>query len=353
MKSKKSWLYLLLPILALNIGLWAYFIYRQPEEPASKSDKLACDVKGFRRQGFRFTKPLLMLDRSCDDPSLEPLRQKLLSYANDARAKGMADKISIYFRMLDNGINLSVNEDSYSPGSLMKIMTLITYLKDAETDKGLLSKEVLFNTRFSGMPAPVILGSRGAEFGKSYTVDELLDFMITESDNNATALLNSSIDMKVYNDVLSALNLPIPDPRQSDYPLTTETMSRFFRLLYNSSFLSPQMSDKALELLTRSSYRQGLLRYIGDKATVAHKFGEKNTDGYFQLHEGGIFFVGTADYVLIVMTKGKDQSGLADVLADVSRIVFEDVIVNYGTTASEAGMLTLDKRVPGTLRVKQ
>jgi hypothetical protein len=71
------------------------------------------------------------------------------------------------------------------------------------------------------------------------------------------------------------------------------------------------------------------------------------------LHEGGIFFVGSTDYVLIVMTKGKDQSGLADVIADVSRIVFEDVVANYGTTASEGGMLTLDKRVPRPVMVKQ
>jgi len=317
-----------------------------------EKEKLACDVKGFRRQGFKFTKPLMMLDRACDDPSLESLRQKVVAISADLKAKGMADKISVYFRMLDDGRNFVVNEDAYSPGSMMKVVTLITYLKGAEYNPGLLKRKMTFNTRFTGMPTQLIEGARGLEQGTTYTVNELLDYMITESDNNATALLNNAIDMKVYNEVLDAINLPVPDIHQTDYPLTTESMSRFFRLLYNSSFLSPEMSDKALELLTRSRYHQGLTRYLSEKTVVAHKFGEKNNDGLFQLHEGGIFFNGSFDYVLIVMTKGKDQAKLADVLAEVSRLIYEDLYSKYGTSASQGGAITWQGKLPPSISAR-
>ncbi|MFM2134994.1 MAG: hypothetical protein RL021_394 [Bacteroidota bacterium] len=348
--TRKTLLYILVPAVAANMLVWFYlFREKSKDEPAVKQ-KLACDMKGFRRQGFRFTKPLLMLDRSCDDPSLEPLRLKVLSSIDQMRAKGMAEKISVYFRNVNDGRNFVLNEDAYSPGSMMKLMTMITYLKDAEGDPSLLKRKMVFNTRFTGMPVQVIEGSKGLVAGQSYTINELIEYMITESDNNATAMLNNSIDMKVYNTVLEALALPVPDPHQTDYPLTTESMSRFFRLLYNASFLSPEMSDKALELLTRSSYHNGLIRYLPDDIIVAHKFGEKNNDGLFQLHEGGIIFNGTNDYILIVMTKGKDQSQLADVLAEISRLVFEELHPAYGTSASSGGALTLrSSRTLGTV----
>lgn len=333
--TRKLIFFLLVPAIAANALVWWYFF--QDKTPAAEKPKMACDVKGFRRQGFRFTKPLLMLDRACDDPALEPLRLKVNSSVEEMRAKGMAEKISVYFRTLDNGRNFVINEDAYSPGSMMKMMTMITYLKHAEKDPSLLKRKMNFNMRFTGMPMQVIEVKKGLVPGQSYTINELLEYMITESDNNATAMLNNAIDMKVYNQVLEALALPIPDPRQPDYPLTTESMSRFFRLLYNASFLSPEMSDKALELLSRSSYHDGLLRYLPDDIEVAHKFGEKNSDGLFQLHEGGIFFNGVTDYVLIVMTKGKNQEQLADVIAEISRLVFENQYTDYRANVSGGG----------------
>lgn len=334
--------------ILLNAGLWFYFRTDQKEEPAK--EKLACDVHGFRRPGFKFTRPLLMLDRECDDPSLEPLRAKVQAYVDQQKAQGRCENASVYFRFLDTGRNFNINEAAYSPGSMMKIMTLITHLKMAENNPAHLQQKIVNNVQFTDMPHQEITSWKGLEKDKSYTVDQLLNAMIVESDNDATMLLNINMDVSIYNEVLEAISLPIPDPHQSDYPLTTETMSRFFRLLYNATFLSPEMSDKALELLTESHYRQGMVRDVSDRVTVAHKFGEKNLDGGFQLSEGGIFFTGSTDYVLIVMTKGKSQKELQNIIAEVSKLILEDLVANYGITSTHPGSLTdrsADSRVTG------
>ena len=111
-------------VILLNAGLWFYFRTDQPEQPVK--EKLACDVHGFRRPGFKFTRPLLMLDRECDDPALEPLRVKVQSYVDQQKAQGRCENASVYFRLLDTGRNFNINEAAYSPGSMMKIMTLIS-----------------------------------------------------------------------------------------------------------------------------------------------------------------------------------------------------------------------------------
>lgn len=338
--TKKFFLYFFVPAVFLNLFVWVYFFRTQNKPEEAKKELLACDVKGFRRQGFHYTKPLLMLDRACDDPALEPLRTKVLSFVDDAQQHGKVEKASVYFRLLDSGKNFIVHEDSYSPGSMLKILTLITYLKTEEKNPGTLRKRVLFSAPFANMPMQTVGNFNHVQVGKEYTIGELLECMIVYSDNNATALLNQRIDGAIYNQMLAALNLPIPSPTQTDYPLTTESMSRFFRLLYNSSFLDPELSDKALELLTKSEYNNGLTRYIGDKMSVAHKFGEKNIDGVFQLHEGGIFFTGSLDYVLIVMTRGKKQEAMADFIADVSKLIVDNLVSNYGISITKTAELT-------------
>jgi hypothetical protein len=338
-------------MVVVNVGVW-YFLFESQSEPIAESPKrVACDVRGFRRQGFKYTKPLLMLNRDCDDPMLDPLRDKVVSLLANRKNAGKLQTVSVYFRMLDTGRNFNTSDEKYSPGSLMKVLTLITYLKDAERDPKLLRQPITFDVRYDNIPSPLIPAAKSAEFGRVYTVEQLLDLMITQSDNNATALLNARIDMKVYNEVLAALNLSIPDPHQADYPITAEEYSRFFRLLYNSSFLSPQMSDKALELLTRCAYRNGLVRNLDTDFPVAHKFGERNVGNDYQLHEGGIFFNGTTDYLVVVMSRGSDQAALQDLLADVSQLVFSEMVANYGISPTSNPPMTMAAEKPATGRI--
>ena len=329
-KKRNLLIYGFLVLSVLNVGLW-YLVNTPKEKPVTaSSDSMSCDVHGFRRSGFKFTKPLLMLDRACDDPYLNPIRDKVLAFLATQKAQGVFESASVYFRMLDNGRSFNTSDENYSPGSMMKIMTLITYLKAAETNPQILNKRMTYAQQFSGMPKQEIAAQHEAIIGKSYSVDQLLSLMIRDSDNNATALLNSQINGDIYTEVLKALNLTIPDPKQTDYPINAENMSRFFRLLYNSTFLSPEMSDKALQLLTESNFQDGLNKYFKGKLTIAHKFGEKNIDGIFQLHEGGIFYTSNMDYLLIVMTKGKNQEQQKNLIADISKLVYTELVANYG-----------------------
>jgi beta-lactamase class A len=329
-KQKTTIVYLFFILLAVNAGLWYYYISKTAPVEVKQTVQTQCNVHGFRRAGYKYAKPLLMLDRECDDPFLNPIRDKVLAYLTDQKNQGNISSASVYFRLMDDGRNFNTSDEMYSPGSMMKIMTLITYLKSAEKNPQILNRRITYAQPYGGMPHQEIAAQQSAQLGKSYSVDELLSLMIRESDNNATVLLNSQIDGNIYNEVLKALNLPVPDPKQTDYPISAENMSRFFRLLYNASFLSPEMSDKALTLLTESNFKDGFMKYVAGKVMVAHKFGEKNTDGVFQLHEGGVFFTGNLDYCLIVMSKGKDQSKLETILADVSRLVYTELVTNYG-----------------------
>jgi hypothetical protein len=58
---------------------------------------------------------------------------------------------------------------------------------------------------------------------------------------------------------------------------------------------------------------------------VAHKFGEAGSAVEHQLHESGIFYLKGNPYLLTVMTKGPDVARLPEVIAKISKKVFENM----------------------------
>ena len=101
-------------------------------------------------------------------------------------------------------------------------------------------------------------------------------------------------------------------------------MAKFFRVLYNASYLSSLYSEYSLDLLTKSDFRQGVLQSIPSGTRVAHKFGERFTAGSdVQLHETAIVYRGSAAFVITIMTEGKNINDLSGVIGALSKICFE------------------------------
>ncbi len=280
--------------------------------------------RSVRNSDFSYTKPILYIENS-EASDLDILKQKINSYIQGELLNGTIISASVIFRDLNNARWMAINKDEfYSPGSLMKVPTMMTYLKQSETEAGLMDREIFFKQHFNAIPEQTITGPQLTE-GKKYKVKELLKYMIEYSDNDATALLNMNISFSTMQKLFTTLQLPVPDIRQPDYLIGVEDCSRFFMALYNGSYLNFQNSEFALEMMTNSAYRKGLTSGIDSSVTVAHKFGERNNNGEQQLHEFGIFYLNNQVYLLGVMTKGNDHEKLPAVIGGVSKIVFNEM----------------------------
>src|SRR5207253_2260870 len=98
---------------------------------------------------------------------------------------------------------------------------------------------------------------------------------------------------------------------------------KFFRVLFNASYLKGDDCEYALDLLSKSTYKEGLLGDIKVNFPVAHKFGERITNSSEQLHEVGIFY-DEKPYLLGVMSSGHDLKDLSLILSQVSQIVYQE-----------------------------
>ena len=164
--------------------------------------------------------------------------------------------------------------------------------------------------------------------GSLYTVRQGIEMMIRYSDNNSLNFLNHFISPVDYQTTFRDLKIPLTlNATEKNVMVNIESYSYFFRTLYNATYLNREYSEKALELLTQTNYKNGLVAGIPADVPVAHKFGSatisENGQTVNELHDCGIIYNPNHPYLLCIMTKSTQTiPQFEHVLAGVSKIVY-------------------------------
>jgi len=313
-------------IFSVGFGL-GWYIYSYRSQPAT--------LTTIRQNNpdYSFISPLLLAGISGQEPypEYQPLANTINAYVKKAESAKDATDISVYFRDLNSGRWTGVNEDDeYSPASMLKIAVMIACLREADADPAFLDKELYMEPQSVDLNIGEYYPPRSPIVtGQAYTVQQLIDDMIVNSDNNAEGLLTYAIGNAAINKVFQDLQLS--NPNSGDF-LSPRLYSRFYRVLYNSTYLSYAMSNETLQLLSQTNFTEGLVAGLPGSTTVSHKFGERTaltpTGGvdYRELHDCGIVYYPNDPYFICVMTKGSDFSKLQTIISDISGIVWTDVL---------------------------
>ncbi len=151
--------------------------------------------------------------------------------------------------------------------------------------------------------------------------------MIIYSDNNPSKLLAQNIKAPAFFRPYEELGLPLPTVENGEYYLRVKDYATFFRVLYNTSYLTREYSEKALRILAKSEFKDALVAGVPGNVIVAHKFGERIWEDTkeHQMHDCGIIYHPDAPYLLCVMTRGKSFDKLKKTIADISKLVYEEI----------------------------
>ena len=176
---------------------------------------------------------------------------------------------------------------------------MISLLMEEDKHPGFLDKKVRY-VSLSGYNENVPT----LEKGKFYTIRELIQSMVSRSDNIAYDLCWQMIEPSNFAKLFKDLNIkPYDIYHPSEYSLSAPEYSKFFRALYNAGFVSKKMSDFALRMLAESDFNLGLVKNMTDSFTVARKFGIRIGNSGTHLSEFGIFYFDNDPYFLGVITK--------------------------------------------------
>ena len=257
----------------------------------------------------------------------EPLRESLLKLEKDPNYQ-----VGLYFEYLPTGSNIVVNRDlTLWPASLIKIPVAMAVMKKIERGQWKLGNELV-----------LLDEDKDSDFGTLYqqptgtrlTIEKLLYESLVTSDNTAHFILLRNLEEKELADMYDHVGmddfLASAFKSSDDYEnrMTARQYSRFFRSLYNATYLTPEYSQKFLEILTKNS-ETGLLRGgLPLEVKFAHKTGIRAaTEGVYA--DSGVIFLTGRPYLLTIMAQAKqgviEKEAADSLLGDISKQVYQYV----------------------------
>ncbi len=279
---------------------------------------------------YQYINPLL----ACSIPNSKeffmnlPLENKIKNLIDEEKASGKINSVSVYYRDLVYGRWVGIDENQkYDPASMLKVVIMMAFYKQAEGDPNILNKYIDYTPDVADEISAVPLQAPfSLKVGGRYTVEKLIEAMIVDSDNGAKNALLLNIDERSLSETYTDLGIENPDDMEGSYIISAKSYSLFFRILYNATYLNKELSEKALGMLARAQYKEGITAGVSSSVLVAQKFGEhiESSDNVivYELHNCGIVYKPEKPYLLCVMTKGKDLSLLTKAIRDISRIIY-------------------------------
>lgn len=292
----------------------------------------SCDGVGeseqARIEGTRLTSPFIEAPGEKDGKAeVEAFRREVERYVTGLKSTDTTLSVSVYLRDLEQGSWTGVDENEpYVPASLMKVAVLFHALYRLEADPSLASVMIRYPGPDS-MPSPDNLEGEPPPqhmvAGESYRFDELVERMVTHSDNHAKDLVMRGVRPAEVDRLMQAIGVPTIDEAGREV-MTARAYSALFRMLYHSSVFARGASERALDYLSRADFDLGLRAGLPSNITVASKYGvyvdPRDRQTGQQLHECGIVYLPERPVVLCVMTRSRTKSidDLAAIVATVA-----------------------------------
>jgi beta-lactamase class A len=281
---------------------------------------------------YIFTNPVLDCEAFEPSEAIIP-QQELRDKVNSIKEKNNLSSLSVYFRDLNNGPWVGVNEkDTFLPGSLLKTPYFISYLRNLQDDPTVKDKKVIVTADDAkaaigqNIKPPVML-----ETGKEYTLGQVAENTIKYSDNVAFSVLIKNVTSEYVNDIYRAIG-NVYDKEGTELSIRVRDAASFFRILYNASYLDRDMSEYALKIFSETTYKNALVAGVPTSIKVAHKFGERSdtaTTGtgtpVIQVHDCGIIYYPGKPYILCVMTRGTNIGEQEKSIAELSKYFYNKI----------------------------
>ncbi|NCA93490.1 serine hydrolase [bacterium] len=310
-------------IIAMGVGLIISYAWSNYYHSGLSLEEETGQKGEVHQSGYSYISPLLEC-ADIHDIRQNDLEKKIKEVINKNIGQGNITYASVYFRDLNNGPWIGINEqEKFTPASLLKVPLMIAYLKLAEEQSQILNDRITIENEVSNL-SQNILPLKHVDSGQDYTIDDLIKYMIIYSDNGAAGALMQHMNPEYLNKIYRDLGIAVPNSDQMENFMNVKDYASFFRILYNASYLNREMSEKALEILSQSQFDKGLKAGIPANIAVSHKFGERVWLENKQLHDCGIIYLKQSPYLLCIMTRGDDFNKMGGAIRDLSTTVYEN-----------------------------
>lgn len=211
--------------------------------------------------------------------------------------------VGIYYEDLETGYSVSYNKDKkFCSGSVMKAPYAFFLMWSGEDLQEKLTLKSSQKEAGSGV-------LKDKDSGTTYTIEKLIEYSITESDNTAYRMLYENFGFDYFDYYTAEMGIVTGCSNSSLVEslgfLTAREAGLMFRDIYNKSKTSEDVA-RLIGYLSKTDYSNLLEEGIKNH-TVAHKFGSMS-GAYKVLHDVGIVLA-DKPYVISIMTDFNPSGG--------------------------------------------
>lgn len=236
------------------------------------------------------------------------------------------EHVRIIVANLVTGDWYGVNEDeTFLPGSLLKVLLAIGYFKKAEENPRIFFEAVKASKDQSDLNDRENLSvEKRIVAGQTYEVRDLLRRALIYSDNGAADILEQLDQHASLKRTAREMNIPVREGVEPKRPITLHEYAKVFLALYDATYLNPEASNLVLETLAHSDYSAGLRAAVPRDVEVARKYGVaiRGSDDHQFLSECGIVYRRELPYLSCVSLDGANLAELEPKLRLISEAIF-------------------------------
>ncbi len=268
--------------------------------------------------------PVLRLAPSADEvPPLRPFAPLALVPDRDLEAR-IQERLArqdeghyaVVVKRIDDGVGVAIDADRvFYAASLFKVAVMVEAFHQREVGLLDFGESYVVSDYYDGFD----LGPGVLRHCDTVTLDAALRAMMAVSDNVAAVLVQDRVGARFVNDALVQLGARDTALLADDLPTTAADQALIIEAIARGELIGREASQEMLNLLASETFDFGLPAGLPDGTVVAHKTGLWHN----ATHDVGIVFAPGGPYVIAVLTDGGFESDAADVIADVSRIVYD------------------------------
>jgi beta-lactamase class A len=245
------------------------------------------------------------------------------------RTRRYGGTIGYIVKDMRSGQVVAHNEDKVFPSaSLIKLPILVAAFQ--AVDDGIVSLNQTFTLRRQDRRG----GSGVLKFattGTVYTLQELLEYMIIQSDNTAAEIIVQHLGFDYIRAAFRRLGLNQTEIHPNGFRLTGRRvandnmtsamdMAEVLERIYQRRLVSADASDRMMLILKHQKLRDRLPRYLPTGWEIAHKTGLLRR----ACHDVGIVFSPGGDYLICVLTSNTATYKQAKrLIASLGRITYD------------------------------
>lgn len=249
-------------------------------------------------------------------------------------------EVAIAYRTLDGKTELFIDGDKpFHAASTMKVPVLIELFRQARNRQlsldDLLPIRNEFHSIVDGSPYQLSEGDDSdsqvyAVLGKTMTLRQLCELMITVSSNFAANLLIEKLGVENIRRTVTALGADgmqvlrgVEDQKAFDKGMNNTTTARGLLVLLDrlahGTAVDASADAEMTQILKRQKFNDAIPAGLPAGTPVAHK-----TGNITRIHHDAAIVFGPRPYVLVLLVRGiQDQKKSAALMAELSRVVYE------------------------------